>query len=31
MCTHYVDLGSPREIDDEVTSWLTEAYLAAGN
>jgi hypothetical protein len=29
MCTHYVDLGSPQEINDEVTSWLTEAYLAA--
>jgi hypothetical protein len=31
MCTHYIDLGSPDEIDDEVTTWLTEAYRAAGN
>ncbi len=31
MCTHYVDLGSPEEIDDEVTSWLAEAYRAAGS
>ncbi|HQY86601.1 MAG TPA: DUF5655 domain-containing protein [Ilumatobacteraceae bacterium] len=31
MCTHYVDLGSPEEIDDEVTSWLAEAYRAASS
>lgn len=29
MCSHYVDLGSPEDIDDEVTSWLAEAYRAA--
>jgi hypothetical protein len=31
MCTHYVDLGSPDEIDDEVATWLAESYRAASS
>ena len=30
MCTHSVDVRRPEEIDDDVVTWIAQAYAAAG-